>query len=308
MTAPVVVGVDLGGTKLLAGQIDERGQVLGTPLRLDTPADGTERDIEDAVVAAVHQVAAGRQLAAVGVAAAGFLDVTGAAVAFAPHLPWRDAPVKERFERRLAVPVAIENDATAAGVAEFRRGAAAQAPSMLLLTVGTGIGGAVGLTSPSGERFVWRGSSGMAGEFGHAAVEPGGRACPCGLRGCFEQYSSGRALARAARQNGATGVGRQLTEDARAGAPAALAAFDEVGDWLGRGIAAACAGFDPAVVVIGGGVATAGDLLLGPARRRLANQLVGAAHRPAPAVVLAHFGETAGLVGAGLLGHDSLPD
>lgn len=310
MNAPLVIGVDLGGTKMLAAPIDRAGVLGATPVHVPTPSPepgrAREQEVEDAIVAAVHGAAAGQQVAAVGLAAAGFIDASGTVVRFAPHLPWRDAPVRDRLAERLGCPVALENDATCAGVAEFRLGAAEDAASMLLLTVGTGIGGAIGLTSPGGERFVWRGSAGMGGEFGHATAVPGGLECPCGLQGCWEQYCSGRALGRAAARHGATVAGVELTEAARAGDPAAVAAFDEVGAWLGAAIASACAGLDPEVVVIGGGVSVAGDVLLAPARAELAARLVGMPHRQVPPVVTGRFGERAGLVGGALVAHDLL--
>lgn len=308
MNTPLVVGVDLGGTKMLAAPVDRAGRLGAAPVRFATgsarPGPAQERAVEDAIVSAVRATAGGREIAAVGLSAAGFIDAAGAVMRFAPHLPWREAPVRDRLAERLGCPVALENDATCAGVAEFRLGAAADTASMLLLTVGTGIGGAVGVTAPGGERFVWRGAAGMAGEFGHATAVPDGLECPCGLRGCWEQYCSGRALGRAALRHGATATGSGLTEAAAAGDPAALAAFAEVGAWLGAAIASACAGLDPERVVIGGGVSAAGEVLLAPAREELARRLVGMPHRAVPAVVGSHFGEQAGLVGGALVAHD----
>lgn len=332
-----MIGIDLGGTKILAALVGPRGEILSSPVEVATPrgastepgpADGVpessepessepaklrdsaaEERLERAIVSAARAAGRGYDVRAVGLAAAGFIDAAGERVEFAPHLPWRAAPVRRRLSAALGLPVALENDATCAGVAEFRVGAARTAGSMVLLTVGTGIGGALGMSSPGGERFVWRGATGMAAEFGHMQVVPEGRECPCGLRGCLEQYCSGRALARAALDRGAPvadgAAAGSLEHRARAGDPAALAAFEEVGTWLGVGIASVCAGIDPDVVVIGGGVARTGELLLAPARRALADHAVGP-HRPPPPVVAAEFVERAGLIGAGLLAHDLL--
>lgn len=300
---PLVVGIDIGGTKVLAGVLDESGGVLGTA-RTDTPPDADVAAVEDALDLVLGELAGARPVAAVGLAAAGFTDAAGSRIRFAPHLPWRDDDVRDRLQRRWGVPVALENDATAAGVAESRLGAGAGVASMLLVTVGTGIGGAVVLGGQ-----VWRGASGMAGEFGHMQALPDGRPCPCGLQGCWEQYASGRALARAARAAGWQPGDRgdvALTEDARAGDPAALAAFDEVGTWLGTGLAGLVAAFDPALVVVGGGVSSAGELLLSPTRRALESHLVGGRYRSAPPVEVAALGAEAGLVGAGLLARDLL--
>src|SRR5690606_23818153 len=218
------------------------------------------------VLAAVTQDVRPR---AVGVAAAGLVDGVGEHVAFAPHLPWRDDPVRERLAARWGLPVALDNDATCALWAEVAHGALAGCDSGLVVNVGTGIGGGVLV----GGR-VWRGASGMAGEFGHMQVVPDGRACPCGLRGCWEQYVSGTALSGRARELGAgrRAVERDeldgpgVTRAAAAGDPDACAAFDEVGRWLGVGIANLVAALDPERVVVGGGVASAGELLLEPAR------------------------------------------
>lgn len=308
----VWVGVDVGGTKVLAGVVEEDGSVPTTVERATPGRLGPERELEDVLTDAVLAAADGRHLAGVGLAAAGFVDRTGDRVAFAPHLPWRDAPVRERLSERWQAPVALENDATCAMLAELELGAARGTSSAVLVTVGTGIGGGLGL-----DGRVVRGAQGMAGEYGHMTVVPDGRSCECGGVGCWEQYCSGRALVRAARagldQGGSTSVlatwrddvsqvtGPLVTRAAQAGDPVACAAFAEVGEWLGRGLVNLVAALDPERVVVGGGVSRAGDLLLSPARRTLAAHLVGGAHRTVPEVVAARFGPSAGLVGAVVL-------
>jgi glucokinase len=305
-----VVGVDVGGTKVLAGVVTPEGAVVrvfrgATPGRL-TPA----QDVEDAVVAAVLEVSDGSP-SAVGVAAAGFVDVSGSRVMFAPHLPWRGEDVRERIAARLGVPVLLDNDATCAAYAEATYGAGRDASSVLLVTLGTGIGGGLVL-----DGRVWRGANGMAGEFGHMQVVPDGLPCECGGRGCWEQYCSGNALLRDARQrigveptvladlcdgDPAHLTGPMVTAAAADGDLAARAAFTRVGEWLGIGLANLVAAFDPAVVVVGGGVSEAGDRLLEPARDALSRSLVGVGHRVVPPVLRAALGPEAGLIGAALL-------
>lgn len=300
MTAPVVVGVDIGGTKVMAGVVDDTGGVLRTVTALTPGRTSSVEQLEDVLTAAVQDVARGAPVAAVGVAAAGFVDRAAESVTFAPHLPWRDSPVRTRLQRRWGVPVALENDATCAGVAEHRYGAALGATSAVLVTVGTGIGGALII-----DGHVVRGAHGMAGEYGHMSVVPDGLQCECGGRGCWEQYVSGRALVRAAYGGDpAHGDGVSVTAAARNGDEAALRAFGEVGTWLGLGLAHLVAAIDPELIVVGGGVSLAQELLLAPARAALATHLVGAGHRPVPPVVLAALGPSAGMVGAAALAHD----
>ena len=315
---PVVVGVDVGGTKVMAAEVTADGEVLRVARRV-TPGRRVEVElVEDALTQAVREVADGRRLAGVGLAAAGFVDAAGERVMFAPHLPWHGQQVRARLAERWQVPVFLDNDANCAARAETAYGAAVGARDALVVTLGTGIGGAVVL----GHR-LHRGRNGMAGEFGHMQVVPDGRQCECGGRGCWEQYSSGNALVRLARAAletpGAGGAlldladgdpalvdGPMVTQAAAAGDPVALQAFASVGAWLGTGLANLVAALDPEVVVVGGGVSAAGDLLLEPARVELARSLVGAADRVVPPVIRAAHGPEAGAVGAASMVRDGL--
>lgn len=311
----VYVGVDIGGTKVIAATVSDAGEV-GPIARRSTPGRRVAVAlVEDALTEAIQEAAGPRPIAGVGIAAAGFVDADGERVMFAPHLPWRNDPTRSRLEGRWGVPVVLDNDANCAARAELALGAARGACDVLLVTMGTGIGGAVVLGGT-----LLRGRNGMAGEFGHMQVVPDGRGCECGGEGCWEQYSSGNALVRYARgrmqQDSYAGTtlleelsggdptaltGPMVTSAAQRGDRLALQAFEEIGEWLGIGIANLIAAFDPELVVVGGGVSAAGDLLLGPARIAVEQSLVGAAHRIVPPLRRAHFGPEAGVVGAAAL-------
>ncbi|QYJ04667.1 ROK family protein [Nocardioides panacisoli] len=292
-----VLGVDIGGTKVLAVELGpEAGVVAATHVPMPG-RDASEREVEDALTAAVTRLAAGREVAAVGVAAAGLVDAERERLRFAAHLPWRDAPVRRRLADRWGTSVVLDNDANCAAYAESAAGAARGAGSALMITLGTGIGGAILL-----DGALVRGANGMAGEFGHVQVVPDGLPCECGLRGCWEQYCSGRALERVMRVAvGSHLDGPEISARARAGDHVARGAFDAIGTWLGVGIAGLASSFDPALVVVGGGVSAGGDLLLEPARAALADSLQAADRRTVPPVVPAAFGAEAGALGAALL-------
>ncbi|TNM45100.1 ROK family protein [Nocardioides albidus] len=294
------VGVDVGGTKVLAVRIDEAGDVEATATRpMPGRAAGAEA-VEEAVALAARDVYGARPPRALGVSAAGLVDADGERFLFGAHLPWRDTPLRRRLAERTGRPVVVDNDANCAAHAELLAGAARGVRSALLITIGTGIGGAVVL-----DGRVVRGAHGLAGEFGHVQVVPDGLACECGLRGCWEQYCSGRALERVTR----VALGRHLdgpevTALALAGDEVALQSFASIGTWLGVGAAGLVSAFDPELVVVGGGVSAVGDLLLGPARTAMRGSLQGTAYRPVPELVPARLGPEAGAIGAALLARD----
>jgi glucokinase len=309
----VTIGVDIGGTKIAAGVVSANGEVLARARR-DTPASDPDQIAHD-VAAVVAELQAGRtDVRAIGVACAGFIDRTGSRVLFAPNLAWRDEPLKMRLEAIVDHPVTIENDANAAAWGEFRFGAAADADDMVLVTVGTGIGGGVVVDS-----HLVRGGFGIAGELGHMRVVPDGIRCGCGNRGCWEVYASGNALVREARELVASGAlqgaaiaeacggdlatlkGADITTLAQAGDPAAVELIADLGRWVGEGAASVAAVLDPELIVIGGGVVAAGDLLLEPARAAYGRQLTGRGHRPVAPMVEASLGNDAGLIGVAAL-------
>jgi glucokinase len=247
----------------------------------------------------------------VGIGAAGWVDNEQAVVRFSPHLAWRSEPLKARLAERIDLPLIVDNDANAAAWAEYRFGAGRGSSVMVCITLGTGIGGGLVINGQ-----VFRGTYGMAGEWGHMISVPGGHWCECGNRGCWEQYASGNALVREARAlvqtNSPTAyrlvqlvgsdpeqiTGPGVTAAAIQGEPNAIELLADVGGWLGRGIANLAAALDPEVVVIGGGVSAAGDLLLLPAQQAFSRTLTGRGFREEARLELAHFRNDAGLVGA----------
>ena len=312
----LAIGVDVGGTKVAAGVVDEHGRILAK-LKRSTPAASPLRT-EQAIADVVTELLASHEVAAIGLGAAGFVDGERATMLFAPNLAWRDEPLKQRVEERLGRAVLVENDANASAWAEARYGAARGYRDAMLVAVGTGIGAAIII---GGE--LYRGRWGIAGEPGHVRVVPDGRLCGCGNRGCWEQYASGNALVAEAREfarrtpegasrllqlagGTAEGIsGPEITQAATEGDPAALRCFQTVGGWLGQGLADLAAILDPACFVIGGGVSEAGDLLLDPARAAFERALTGRGHRPLAEVRAAQLGQDAGIVGAADLAREA---
>jgi glucokinase len=306
---PLAIGVDIGGTKVAAGVVDEQGRVIDSTRR---PTPGADVAKTEAVIAeVVKELSARHEVSAVGIGAAGWIANDRATVLFSPHLAWRDEPLRDALAEAIGVPVLVENDANAAAWAEYRFGAARGAPVAVMVTMGTGIGGGLVLGGA-----LYRGAHGVGCEYGHMSVVPDGRRCACGNRGCWEMYASGRALARDARELAEVSpigaerlmelaggdlsqlTGQLVTQAAREGDPAAVEIYTAMGRWLGRGLADLAAVLDPTVFVIGGGVSEAGDLLLNPARQAFGESLTGRGFRPAAGILLAELGPQAGLVGA----------
>jgi len=305
----LTIGFDIGGTKLAAGVVDDDGEILQL-VRRGTPSSDPDQ-IEDRIAEIVEELRSDHDVSAVGIGAAGFIDVDSAVVLFAPNLAWRDEPLRDEVAKRVGLPVVVENDANAAAWAELRFGAARGVTDLAMVTIGTGIGAGIVI---KGELF--RGTFGVAAEMGHMQVVPDGRECGCGQRGCWEQYGSGRALVREARDLAAADparaahllglgdgtpagiTGPHVTDAAVAGDPAAVEALARVGHWIGIGLSNVAVTLDPGTFVIGGGVCAAGDLLLGPTRKAFEARLPGAAYRPIADLRLAQLGNEAGLVGA----------
>jgi glucokinase len=304
----LAIGIDIGGTKVAAGVVDEQGTVLARARRRTPTRDPAH--LVDVVGEIARQLLADHGAVAIGVGAAGWVDAERKTVLFAPNLAWRDTPLRDQIAEKVNLPVVVENDANAAAWGECRFGAGEGGADVVVLTIGTGIGGGFILDS-----CLYRGAFGLAGEPGHMRVVPGGRLCGCGNHGCWEQYCSGGALVRAAQE-----IATQRPQDgerlrqiagsieaidgpavmraAQEGDPAAVDCFQEIGRWLGQGLADLAAILDPGRFVIGGGVADAGELLLGPARDTFGSVLSGRGFRPPAEIVPARLGTEAGLIGA----------
>ncbi|GAB2595202.1 ROK family glucokinase [Streptomyces capparidis] len=305
----LAIGVDIGGTKIAAGVVNEEGAILET-VKVPTPA--TPEGVVDAIADAVREVCSGHgQIEAVGVGAAGYVDDKRATVLFAPNIDWRHEALKDKVEQRVGLPVVVENDANAAAWGEYRFGAGQGHDDVVCITLGTGLGGGIII----GGR-LHRGRFGVAGEFGHIRVVPDGLLCGCGSQGCWEQYASGRALVRYARQRAtatpenaetllglgdgtADGIeGQHVTRAAELGDPVAVDSFRELARWAGAGLADLASLFDPSAFIVGGGVSDAGDVVIEPIRKSFRRWLVGGTHRPHAQVLVAQLGGRAGLVGA----------
>ncbi|MFI6497306.1 ROK family glucokinase [Nonomuraea typhae] len=302
----LTIGVDIGGTKVAAGVVDEDGEIVEHALR-PTPADQPDL-VAETVADVVGELAGGREIEAVGVGAAGFVDETRSIVRFAPNLAWREEPLQKKITGLIGLPVVVENDANAMAWGETRFGAGRGQTHVVCITVGTGIGGGLVFDGK-----LYRGRWGMGAELGHIQVVPEGRLCGCGNLGCWEQYASGNALVADAREiarqqperarilaelAGDKIEGEEITEAARKGDDASLAAFASLADWLGQGMADLAAILDPSCFIIGGGVSRAADLFFDRAKETFARQLTGRGHRPLADIRLAELGASAGVVGA----------
>ena len=303
------IGVDVGGTKVLGGVVDESGTVVKTARR-DTPREGGSA-LTQAIADVAKELMAEFTIDSVGVSAAGFVSSDRKTMLATPNIAgWNGVDLDYQLTSLIGLPVVIENDANAAAWGEARFGAGRGKRHMLMLTVGTGIGGGIVV---NGE--LYRGAFGTAAEIGHIRVVPEGHLCGCGARGCFEQYGSGNALMRHAREAIAASpdiarnllsrgdgtleglTGKAITDAAREGDAVALAAFNTTAQWLGAGIASLAVVLDPECVVIGGGVIDAGEILLKPTREALERSMPFAGKHPYPEIIGAQLGNEAGLVG-----------
>ena len=300
MASGRVIGVDLGGTKLLAGAVDASLHVHHRAHRL-ARGSGTA-EVLDTVVDAVREAreAAGGEIDAVGFGIPSLIDQQRGVAVSTVHLPIRDLPFRDLMAERIGLPVFVDNDATAAMLAEWRYGAAEGCSDALLLTIGTGIGGGMVVGGALG-----RGAQGAAAEFGHMTIDFDGPLCPCGAHGCLEAFVSGTALAREARALGMDLTAAQVAELAHDGHAVARTLVTEMGTRLGTGIAGLVNAFNPQAVVVGGGVLALGDLLLGPAREEVARRALPPS-RDLVRIVPTHFGAESGMLGAALMAFEGL--
>jgi glucokinase len=308
------IGIDLGGTKVAGIVMDGGGRILARDERPTPDEDGP--GVVDAIHRSVAALMGDAAPVAVGIGAAGMIDFVAGSVAFAPNLPLREVPIRDLVAHRSGLPCVVDNDANAAAWGEYRFGAGRGSRHMLLVTVGTGIGGGM-----VWDGALYRGAYGFAAEIGHIIVEPNGPPCGCGNLGCWEQVASGQALDRVGRAEaarhpdgaiarlaaGAEVTGVHVTDAARAGDHGAVGIVEEVGRRLGQGLAGLVNILDPELIVVGGGVAEEGELVLGPARRAFVDAVEAPEHRPEVPILPAALGNEAGAIGAAALALNVTP-
>ena len=303
------IGIDIGGTKVLGGVVTSTGEILATARR-DTPREGG-RALTEAIANVATELIQQYPVDSFGVSAAGFISSDRQTMLATPNISnWNGVNLVTELTEILHKKIVLENDANAAAWGEFKFGAGRGRSDLMMLTLGTGVGGGLILGSS-----VFRGAFGIGAELGHIRIVPEGQLCGCGIRGCLEQYASGSALLRHAREaidaspllarnllDRGDGTleglrGNHITEAARDGDPVAIAAFNTMATYLGAGIASLCAVIDPSCVVLGGGVIDAGELFLGPTRDAALRLIPFSGKHPYPEIVAAVLGNHAGLVG-----------
>ena len=304
------VGIDIGGTKMAGALVDDAGNII-EELRVKSPVTDPGEMVE-VITSVIDQLTSGQKVIGVGVAAAGFLSADRETMFHSPNIAaWRNEPLKSRIQDQTSYPVLLENDANAAGWAEFRFGAGRNVSSMIMLTIGTGVGGAV-VT----EGRLLKGGFGIGGELGHVVSVQGGRACGCGLKGCLETYASGTALLQAARDlakssdrlgdglrklnsDPGTLTGEQVYQAIMEDDAGALELISELGEHLGIAIGSLFVPvLDPELVVVGGGVSAVGERLLDPIRAGYSRSMPAKGYCPELPIVKAQFLNQAGLIGA----------
>lgn len=309
----LAVGVDIGGTKVLGALVDETGTVLAEH-RVASPDPWPE--MRDAAIGVIEELRReAPSVEAVGVGAAGMIDLDGV-IHYAPNVPgFRRVPVRAALAAATGLPTIVDNDANTAAYAEIKVGVARGVRDALVITLGTGIGGGVIV-----EDKVLRGAHGFAAEIGHFQVDPAGPRCACGEVGHWEAMASGNALGQMARDAAAAGDapsildaaggdvdairGHHVSTAARGGAADALALVDAYSFNVAIGLVGLANIFDPAVIAISGGLVNDGELFLGPMREHFRGHIEGAEYRPTPDIVPAAMGERSGVVGAALLALD----
>jgi glucokinase len=288
-----VLGIDVGGTSIKAALVDVNGRVLAERVEPTPVAQGPAAVVER-LRATANDLARESGVSAVGVVVPGAVDPGLGVAIFAANLGWRDVALRSLLEGDTGLPVVLDHDVRAAGIAEQTFGATTGADDSLLVVIGTGVAGVVRI----GGQIV-AGASGVAGELGHVSVDPDGEACPCGQHGCLERYGSAAAISRRyAALGGAAGTPAEEVARRRSSDPAAARAWAEAVRALAIGLAAATMLLDPAVIVLAGGLSDAGDALLDPLRVGLAERVTW---RPSPLVVRSPLGARAGLLGAAIL-------
>jgi glucokinase len=303
------IGIDVGGTKVLGGVVSETGEIL-TTARRDTPREGG-RALTQTIADVALELIREYPVDSIGVSAAGFISSDRQTILATPNIAgWNGVNLDLELTQIIGKRIVLENDANAAAWGEFKFGAGRGRTDLMLLTLGTGVGGGLILDGK-----LFRGAFGIGAELGHIRLVPEGHLCGCGIRGCLEQYASGSALMRHAREAISASPdlarnllargdgtleglkGHHITSAAREEDPVALAAFNTMANYLGAGIASLCAVIDPSCIVLGGGVIEAGEIFLGPTREAALRLIPFTGKHPYPDIVPAELGNNAGLVG-----------
>lgn len=305
----LTMGIDVGGTKVLGGVVNSAGEILSTA-RKETAPEGGMAAVQ--VIAEVaKELMQSHEVEAIGISVPGFISSDRSTVVGTPNISgWNGLAIDEKLTALIGVDVVVENDANAAIWGEYKFGAGRGTENIVMLTLGTGVGGGV-VT----DGHLYRGAFGMSAELGHVRLVPDGLLCGCGARGCLEQYGSGSALVRIARESAAANPdaakkllslgsgksseirGLEITQAANSGDEFAIGIFNQLGDSVGAGIATICAALDPSHVIIGGGVIEAGEILLKPIRESMVRNMPFSGLHPFPEIIPAQLGDMAGLVG-----------
>ena len=306
----LTIGIDIGGTKVLGGVVDSTGNIINSARRVTPVAGGKE--LITTIIEVVKEFKSKHEIAGVGISIAALISADQGTVVGAPNIAnLSKLNFVVELKKEFNIPIIAENDANAAMWAEYKFGAARGFNPVMFFIIGTGMGGGLVIDDK-----LFRGANGIGAEFGHMIVQQNGVLCGCGTKGCIEQYASGSALMRYAKEgittNPAKGkvvldlaggsvtglTGAILTKAALAGDELAIAAFKQQADWLGS----ACASFslilNPAAIVIGGGVVDAGELFLAPVREAMNRYMPFAGTHTPPKIIAAKFGNDAGLIGA----------
>ena len=306
----LAIGIDVGGTKLLGGVVDDEGRVIAR-MRRETPREGgaaLTALVAELVTTLKKEVR--EEISAIGLSAAGFVSADRERMLAATNIAgWTGVNLAQELEPRIGSRIIVENDANAACWGEYRFGAGRSARNMIFLILGTGLGGGMIM-----DGHLFRGAHGTASEFGHMRLNSSGPLCGCGARGCFEQYCAGPALMRHVEEAIAAAperafellkygdgtleglTGKHVAAAAHDGDRIATTAFKITGEWLGLGLASLVVTLDPDLIILGGGVSEAGEILITPARESLRRNASFSGHA-LPPIVGATLGNDAGLVG-----------
>jgi len=306
-SSALTIGIDIGGTKISGGIVDSNGNVIDSA-RLNTPAAGG-KDLIDAVIALIKQFQNKYEISGIGISIAALISADHGTIVGAPNIAnLSELNFVNEIKKEFQLPVIAENDANAAMWAEFKFGNAQGLNPVMFFIIGTGVGGGLVIDGK-----LFRGTNGIGAEFGHMCVVQDGLLCGCGSKGCIEQYASGGALLRYAKEAIAanpvkgkeildladgTLTGSALTKAAKAGNEVAISAFNKQADWFGQACASYTLILDPQAIVIGGGVIDAGELFLAPVRDAMSKYMPFAGTHKSPKIIAAKFGNDAGLIGA----------